>query len=187
MYIPIKAKLFFYIMNEQTSIDLLHQAILTETRRRLFEDSIQRLKKCLNFLTEAEIWYKPNEQSNSVGNLCLHLCGNARQWLMSGLGGHEDIRQRQLEFDEKGPLASAQLVGMLDQLQVDLEEVLSKVTAEDLIGSYRVQGFEESGFGIVMHVVEHFSYHVGQVTYFVKAHKNLDTGYFEGADLDAKG
>lgn len=174
-------------MKNPTTLAQLHQSILTETRRRLFEDSISRTKKCLNFLSDEDIWYKPNENSNSVGNLVLHVCGNARQWLLSGLGGAEDIRQRQTEFDEKGPLPKAELFKHLDDLQVDLEILFSRIQPEDLVKIYGVQGFNESGFGIIMHVVEHFSYHVGQMTYFVKARKDLDTGYFEGMDLEAKG
>ncbi len=56
-----------------------------------------------------------------------------------------------------------------------------------LVQRYRVQGFEESGAGILIHVVEHFSYHVGQVTYFVKAYKDVDTGYYAGQNLDMRG
>lgn len=62
-------------------------ALLAETRRRLFGESFPRLKKCLEQLSEEEIWHRPNPHSNSVGNLVLHLCGNARQWIASGLGG----------------------------------------------------------------------------------------------------
>lgn len=169
---------------EPTPFHQLHQCILTETRRRLFEESIPRVKKCLSLLSEAETWYRPNAHSNSVGNLLLHLCGNARQWIVSGLGGAADTRRRQQEFDERGPIPQQLLLEQLDRLQQDVEAVLARLQPTDLLATYRVQGFEESGFGILLHVVEHFSYHVGQITYFVKAHKDLDTGYYAGQNLD---
>lgn len=158
--------------------------ILAEVRRRIFEESIPRIKKCLGWLTEEEVWQRPNEQSNSVGNLVLHLCGNATQWIASGLGGRQDFRRRQEEFDARGPLAKAVLLEKLHQLQRTLEEVLEELEPSNLLDTYTVQGFQETGVGILIHVVEHFSYHTGQITYYVKAKKAIDTGYYSGMDLD---
>lgn len=165
----------------------LADILLAEVRRRLFEESIPRLEKCLGLLTEAEIWYRPNARSNAVGNLVLHLCGNSRQWIISTLGREPDRRERQAEFDEQGPLPAGQLLEMLRTLRQDLERVLDQISPAMLVQRYQVQGFEESGAGILIHVVEHFSYHVGQVTYFVKAYKGVDTGYYAGQNLDMRG
>ena len=93
---------------------LFRDAIIEETRRRLFSESVPRLKKCVELLSEAEIWHRPNSHSNSVGNLVLHLCGNVRQWILSGLGREKDSRERQKEFDEKGPVPKAQLLRLLE-------------------------------------------------------------------------
>jgi uncharacterized damage-inducible protein DinB len=40
---------------------------------------------------------------------------------------------------------------------------------------------------ILVHVVEHFSYHTGQIAYAVKAGKDLDLGFYRGVDLNRKG
>jgi len=72
----------------------IHDALIKEVKRRLFEEGVGRIKKCLEVLNEEQIWYRPNANSNSVGNLVLHLCGNVRQWILTGLGKKEDIRQR---------------------------------------------------------------------------------------------
>ena len=156
--------------------------LITEVRRRLFGDGVPRIKRCLSELTEAEIWYRPNEHSNSVGNLVLHLCGNVRQWILTGLGGQPDSRIRQLEFDEKGPVPVEELLRRLDVVMAEVEKVLDELT--EVLQPVVVQGFEENGVSVLLHVVEHFSYHVGQITYFVKWRKNMDTGYFAGLDLD---
>ncbi len=158
-------------------------ALIAETRRRLFEESFPRLKKCLQELTVEEIWQRPNANSNSVGNLVLHLCGNARQWIVSGLGGQPDTRQRQQEFDEKGPLPTTQLMDMLDVLRRDIEEVLQRVEPEELLRQRPVQVYEETGLSILVHVVEHFSYHVGQITYYVKLRKNVSLKYYGDTKL----
>ena len=55
--------------------------------RGRLERNTSKLLDCLSSLPEEEIWKRPNSHSNSVGNLILHLCGNARQWIISGIGG----------------------------------------------------------------------------------------------------
>jgi uncharacterized damage-inducible protein DinB len=153
-------------------------ALISETRRRIIEESIPRIKKCLYELDEKEIWHRPNDHSNSVGNLILHLCGNVTQWIGSGLGKLEDHRLRDSEFEEKGPLPTATLLKKLDDLIVLINEVLETISEQDLLELHDVQVYKESGVSILVHVIEHFSYHTGQITYYVKWRKNMDTGYY---------
>ncbi len=164
----------------------IHTLLVNEVERRLFEEGIPRIEKCLNELSETEVWQRPNEQSNSVGNLILHLCGNVRQWIIAGLGYEADVRHRQTEFDERGPIPKAQLLDKLKALEADARETLAKVKEEELVQIHKVQAFEETGVSILVHVTEHFSYHVGQITYFVKAIKNMDMAYYAGIDLEKK-
>jgi len=166
---------------------LMQETLLREVRRRLFDEGVPRLKKCLDQLTDEEVWQRPNANSNSMGNLVLHLTGNVRQWIVAGLDEQEDTRQRQAEFDEKGPVARQQMLTDLDAVMEEAEEVLNRLTPEKLLQQFDVQGFQETGIGILLHVVEHFSYHVGQMTYYVKAVKDMDMGYYAGLDLEAKG
>jgi uncharacterized damage-inducible protein DinB len=163
---------------------LIATQLIAETLRRINGEGIPRLRKCLAQLTEGDIWYRPNANSNAVGNLVLHLNGNVRQWVISTLGGAPDRRQRQREFDERGPLPTAHLLELLDELERDFAKTLKELTPDALTKSYEVQGFQETGTGILLHVAEHFSYHVGQITYFVKMKKDLDIGYYEEEDLD---
>ncbi|MEM6321921.1 MAG: DinB family protein, partial [Bacteroidota bacterium] len=171
---------------EQDASTELADAFLTEIKRRLFKECVPRLKICLAELTDEEIWYRPNSASNSVGNLVLHLLGNVRQWVVAGLGGQKDIRERQKEFDEQGPIAVEEIIADLDILMAIVAQIIEKTTIEDLLTVRNVQGYQESGLSILVHVTEHFSYHVGQMTYIVKMLKNADIGYYEGHDLNAK-
>jgi uncharacterized damage-inducible protein DinB len=164
--------------------DEVSELLIRETKFRLLEESIPRLHKCLDKLSEAEIWYRPNTHTVSIGNLVLHLNGNVRQWLISGLGGAPDLRQRQQEFDETGPKPTSELKEMLDILENDIEVVLEGLSTSDLITERTIQGYKSSGVSILVHVVEHFSYHVGQVTILIKSRMNLDMGYYQGQDLD---
>ena len=158
-------------------------ALVEETRRRLLEESFPRLRQCLSMLTDAEIWRRPNPHSNGVGNLVLHLCGNALQWIGAGLGGDADTRKRQEEFDEKGPLPREELLSLIQKTEDTVRRVLAQVRPEDLLKMHPVQVFEENGLSILVHVVEHFSYHVGQISYFTKALKDVDLGYYKGVAL----
>jgi uncharacterized damage-inducible protein DinB len=164
----------------------LLKTTVKEVKRRMFEESVPRIKKCLAQLSEEEIWWRPNAETVSVGNLVLHLNGNVRQWILSGLGKQPDHRQRQAEFDEKGPVPTEKLLSCLDELEKEVNIVLDQITSDDLVNIHAVQGFQESGMAILLHVTEHFSYHTGQITWMVKASKAVDMKYYGGMDLEAK-
>ena len=161
--------------------------LVKEVRRRLMEEGVPRITQCLAELSIEEIWIKPNENSNSVGNLVLHLCGNVQQWIVSGLGGLPDTRNRTSEFEESGPIPTHELINRLNVVMVEVNKVLDQLTEEQISQPVSVQGFDETVLSVLVHVVEHFSYHVGQITYFVKWRKNIDTAYYGGLELDGFG
>lgn len=167
--------------------EALGRALVAETRRRLFDESLPRLEKCLSLLTEEEIWDRPNPETNSVGNLVLHLAGNVRQWIVHALGGAPDVRERSREFAERGPIPTPELLVRITSALDDVHRVLDDLEPRSLLEPRQVQGFSETGVSILVHVTEHFSYHVGQITYVVKAKKNLDTGYYAGVELETTG
>ena len=162
-------------------------ALLKECRRRLFDESMPRIRTCLGQLTVDELWARPNEQTTSAGNLVLHLAGNVRQYVVATLGGSPDLRERRKEFDAAGPMATADLLAILEQAMAEVSAVLDRIDPSTLLQTHRVQGFVESGLSILVHVVEHFSYHTGQLAYIVKSRKNVDLGFYRGRDLNKKG
>jgi uncharacterized damage-inducible protein DinB len=162
-------------------------ALIQECRRRLFDESMPRIRKCLGQLTVDEIWTRPNDQTVSAGNLVLHLAGNVRQYVLATLGGSPDVRERQKEFDATGPMATADLLTILEQAMAETAGVLDRIDPSTLLQTHRVQGFVESGLSILVHVVEHFSYHTGQIAYIVKSRRNVDLGFYRGRDLNKKG
>lgn len=160
---------------------------IADVKRRLITESMPRINKCLDELSIEEVWHKQNANTNSIGNLVLHLCGNVRQYILSGIDGQEDVRERDLEFSEKGPIEVSILKEQLKSLMIEVDRALDRITPEDMIRNVRVQGFEENVTSILIHVTEHFSYHVGQITFYTKFIKDVDTGYYAGLDLNAKG
>ncbi|MCB9080197.1 MAG: DUF1572 family protein [Lewinellaceae bacterium] len=170
----------------ETQIPIYHQLLIAEAKRRLFDESAPRILRCLEELSEAAVWERPNPQSNSAGNLVLHLCGNVRQWIVAALGNQADNRQRQQEFDEQGPIPKAELYRLLAVLEADVNTTLDQLQPGDLLRTYAVQGFSETGLSILIHVIEHFSYHTGQLAYLTKARLGTDLGFYRGHDLEAK-
>jgi len=143
-----------------------------------------RIEKCLLQLSEEEIWQKPNSNSNSIGNLILHLCGNITQYIHASLGNEPDQRERDLEFSTKGGYSKNELLEKITKVTDKAIYIIQNVSEEDLIRKRQVQGFEYSGVGIIIHVTEHYSYHVGQISYWTKVLKDKDLGYYEDFDLN---
>jgi hypothetical protein len=119
-------------------------------------------------LDEDEIWWRPNAASNSAGNLVLHLCGNIRQWIISGLGGARDVRVRDKEFSERGPVPRRVLIKHLRGTVGEACKVLGHMSPETLTREYTIQGFHVTGLYAVSQVYEHFSHHAGQIIYLTK-------------------
>ncbi len=149
-------------------------------------ESTERIEKCLKMLTVAQACKKPNESSNSIANLILHLCGNITQYILSSLAQEEDTRQRDLEFSTKWDSDIATLATKMRSTADAATAVIRKLPEEELLRKRIVQGFELDGIGIIMHVVEHYSYHTGQIALLTKLLVNKDLGFYDGMDLNVK-
>lgn len=166
------------------SSQAITQALVEEVNYRLFEECVPRIKNCLDRLSNDQIWWRPNPQSNSIGNLVLHLCGNVRQWIVSGVGAQTDVRKRSLEFSEQGPVPRQQLLDLLNDLEPDVRRVLAKVEAADLLLVKPVQVYEHTVLTMLIHVTEHFSYHTGQIAWITKMLTSEDLGFYAGQALE---
>ncbi len=160
------------------------EALVAEILLRLHEESLPRIVKCLDQLDNQQIWWRPNEASNSIGNLVLHLCGNVSQWIYSGLGGFPDNRARQTEFDERRAIDKTELTRILTDTMDRIKPVISNLAEEQFLLRRRVQTFEETGLSILIHVTEHFSYHTGQIAYITKMLLARPLGFYEGITLE---
>jgi uncharacterized damage-inducible protein DinB len=147
----------------------LARPFLAHSRHLLAQVYLPRIAACLRELSPEQTWWRPNSASNSVGNLVLHLEGNVRQWIVSGLGGTPDHRVRDLEFSETGPIPPGALIARLRRVVADAERVMSKQNGETLAKSCSIQGFRVTGLRAVFHVAEHFSHHAGQIILLTKS------------------
>ncbi len=158
--------------------DLSH-AFIQEARRLLTEEYLPKIERCVENLTDEQVWWRPNPESNSIGNLMLHLSGNARQWIVSGLGGASDARRRQTEFDEREVIARVELLEKLRTTVADVDRVLASFDATQLLENYAIQGTEATALAAIFHVTEHFSMHTGQIILLTKMLANLDLVFYD--------
>ena len=151
---------------------------IAEARRHLMQEYLPWLRACLAVLSDAEAWWRPNETSNSVGNLILHLCGNITQWVIHGIGGAADSRQRSAEFAARESCSKTELLQKLEATLVEVDAVLAKLPIAKLAEPRVIQGFNVTVLGAVFHVVEHFSYHTGQIIYLTKMRTGEDLKFW---------
>ena len=126
------------------------------------------------------LWRRDDESENSVGNLLLHLSGNVRQWIVSGVGGAPDARQRSAEFDARDGSAADALEALRDTLR-EADAVLASLDEASLGERRRIQGRDVNVLDAVYHVVEHFSMHTGQIILLTKRYAPGRVQFYEDA------
>ncbi|HMH42143.1 MAG TPA: DinB family protein [Pyrinomonadaceae bacterium] len=161
------------------------QEFISRSRYHLIEDFLPKIGRCLERLTDEQIWWRPNEQSNSIGNLLLHLSGNARQWIVGGVGGATDARDRDAEFAQRERIARHDLHSLLQRTLADVDQTLAQLDANQLIERRTIQGSDVSVLSAILHVVEHFSMHTGQILMMTKMLTNADLAFYEFDDSKA--
>jgi uncharacterized damage-inducible protein DinB len=154
------------------------ELFVAAARRHLMQEYLPWLRGCFAKLSEEDIWWRPNEKSNSIGNLILHLCGNIRQWIIHGVGGAVDGRNRPAEFTARESCSKADLLNKLESTLAEVDAVLAKLPVEKLTGPRVIQGFDVTVLRAIFHVVEHFSYHTGQIIYITKMRTGEDLKFW---------
>jgi uncharacterized damage-inducible protein DinB len=152
--------------------------LVTYARDKLARHLAQ-IARCLQLLTPDQVWHRTNDHTNSVGNLVLHLTGNVRQWLVGGLAGQPITRDRPAEFAQRTPLPPRQLLLNLDLVAQQALQILADVDDAALVRRYTIQDYDVTGVAAILHVVEHFSWHTGQIVHITKMLKNVDLSLYD--------
>src|SRR5262249_18364922 len=132
-------------------------------------------------LPPGTLWWRPNEESNSVGNLVLHLAGNVRQWIVSGVGGARDVRDRAAEFAAREGIGALEPLGQLDETLDEADAVLARVRPEQLAELRTIQGRDVTVLDAIYQVVQHFALHLGQIILVAKAQVPGAVKFYEDA------
>ena len=171
---------------EKISAAQLVSLVSEQWKREIPEGYLPKICDSFELLSDEEIWWRPNGSSNSLGNIVLHLCGNVRQWIISGLGGAKDVRKRDLEFSEKGPIPRDKLIAQLRDTVREASAVVAGLSAAELVRRYDIQGYDVTGYEASIHVTAHFAYHAGQIVYVAKMKRAKDLGFTKLPPLPPK-
>lgn len=147
-------------------------------QRKLEQDAAQ-IARCVGLLDEGRLWRRANENCNSVGNLVLHLTGNLRQWILAGVAGHAVLRDRNAEFAERGPLPAEQILPPFTRVIEQSLAVFGQLTPARLIEARTIQNYAVTPLIAVLHVVEHVSFHTGQIVQITKELLNVDLSLYD--------
>jgi hypothetical protein len=137
-----------------------------------------RIETCVAKLTPEQVWMRHSENENAVGNLLLHLAGNVRQWILSGVGGAADTRERHREFAARDPLPVAELTARLRATVEEALGVIRGLPAGALMERVTVQGHDVTKMEAIYTVVEHFSGHAFQIIFATKLLTGEDLGFY---------
>lgn len=163
-------------MSEQ---NLISKAFLDRALDYLSGHYLPKIERCLEKLSDEQIWWRPNAESNSIGNLILHLCGNARQWIVSGIGAGPDARVRDAEFAQREVITRDELLTLLRSTMSEIETVLRTLHPSTLLDRRQIQGHEVDILEAIFHVTEHFSMHTGQIIMLTKMLTASDLRFYD--------
>lgn len=163
------------------------EIIKAEYQQRVITESLSRINQCVDKLSYAEIWHRENKNSNAVGNIILHLSGNITQYILSGVGGAKDIRLRDEEFSTHRNETIEELKSIIAGTLNTSNGVVQSLGNDQFLQDVTIQGFKHTRLSAILHVIEHLSYHVGQITFYTKYIKDIDTAYYGDMDLDVVG
>jgi uncharacterized damage-inducible protein DinB len=159
---------------ENATIDSVARNFIDKSRNLLTSDYLPKIERCLDQLSDRDVWSRPNDASNSIGNLILHLCGNVTMWIIGGVGNLPFERNRQLEFDERREIPSGDLRQRLRIVVQQADDVLRTCDTTQLMSRRAIQGYSVTVLEAIYHVVEHFSMHCGQIILLTKARTGRD-------------
>ncbi len=152
----------------------INKHFIAEARRYLSSSYLPKIERSLETLTDEDIWWRANSESNSIGNLLLHIDGSTRMWIISGVGGALDRRDRQQEFDERSVIPHAELLARLKATVAEVDAVLANVEAKALLERRQIREDNVTGLEAIFHAVEHFSMHAGQIIMLAKMRTGKD-------------
>ncbi|HYV39558.1 MAG TPA: DUF1572 family protein [Gemmataceae bacterium] len=147
--------------------DELAAAVRHEAAMEL-TSAVSRIKHCLQQLNDEQVWHRAHPSLNSIGNLILHLAGNVRQWLVAGLSGEVDKRNRPAEFSERGPIAREELLRRLDAVVEEATGTLKRLAADQLLTPRLIQGFDVTALAAIFNSVPHFRGHTQEIIHMTR-------------------
>jgi len=148
--------------------DPLYGELLETIRTRLLVEYPLHVRTCLAILDDAQVWWRPHEESNAAANLVLHVAGSNRFYLGHVIAGEADTRDRGAEFAARGGLSTSEVLAHWDEATALVERVLGSLTPERLVDTTSRSGREATFAATLLHVTHHNATHVAQIVWITK-------------------
>lgn len=143
-------------------------AVVAREAAHQLDEAVLKITHCVDQLTNDQVWWRSRDDMNSIGNLLLHLCGNLRQWIVSGVGGVPDTRNRPQEFAERGPIPKAELLQRLNDTIREAQAAMTRAAVDQLLAPRRIQGFDTSPLGAIFDSIPHFRGHTQEIIHITR-------------------
>lgn len=149
------------------TIHSIGKTYLTQAIRRL-DASFEQIKHCVDQIDDSQVWWRPHETMNSIGNILLHLCGNLTQWIITGVRQEPDQRDRPAEFAERSNIPKTELLMRLQSVVNESRKVLTELPESTLLEPRRIQGFEQTILSATFDSLAHLAGHVQEIIYITR-------------------
>jgi uncharacterized damage-inducible protein DinB len=146
----------------------LESTVLHIVKTRLVRDYPEQIRTCMDALTDEQLWWRPNEHSNAVANLVIHLAGSNRYYFEHVIGGHEEVRNRAGEFAVRGGRTKAELRKHWDDSVTATERALESFDPSRMMDATERTGKKTTFLQVLLHVSHHNGVHMGQIAYIAK-------------------
>jgi hypothetical protein len=146
-----------------------------KTVNKRFTEAKITAEKAIAQLTESELFWSPNEESNSIAIIIKHMSGNmVSRWTdFLHTDGEKPDRNRDDEF--VGDMKTKEQVMALWELGWDtFLSALKDIDEEQLLKTISIRNEPHSVIEAIERQMYHYSYHVGQIIYIAKYLKSGD-------------
>lgn len=146
----------------------MNDVLLEALRTRIAAVFPAQIRASVEPLTDEQLWWRPNEQSNSIGNIVLHLAGSLNHFLNRNIGGIDYERDRAAEFAERRAIPKAELLAIFDDMVARAERTFAALTPERLGDPSAEPKMHAIVLQDLVNILAHLSNHAGQIVWIAK-------------------
>ena len=146
----------------------LESTLLHLLRSRMVDDYPAQIGQCLDVITDDDMWWRPDEKSNALGNIMLHVIGSNRLYVGYGVGARSLERDRAAEFTARGNPGRSAVVAAWHETVEMMRQVFDGLEPAQLMGQTDRTGKTTTIASILLHASHHTAAHMGQVVWITK-------------------
>lgn len=147
----------------------MNDVLLAALRTRVTGVFPSQIRAAVEPLTDEQIWMRPNESCNSIGNLILHLAGSLNHFLNRNIGGFPYERDRPAEFAERNAIPKAELLARFDDMISKATQTFDGLTVERMGDPSPEPTMHTLVIEDLLNVAVHLANHAGQIVWIAKS------------------